>query len=482
MKLGSHNASELIDQEYKYGFSTELDSDSAPKGLNEDTVRLISGKKNEPEFMLQWRLKAYKHWLTLTAPTWQHVTYAPIDYQDIIYYSAPKSKTDQPKSLDEVDPELRTMFDKLGISLREQERLSGIAVDAVVDSISVATTFKAKLGELGIIFCSFSEAVREHPDLIKKYLGTIVPYTDNFFATLNSAVFSDGSFCYIPRGVKCPMELSTYFRINAADTGQFERTLIIAEEGSSVSYLEGCTAPMRDKNQLHAAVVELIALDNAEIKYSTVQNWYPGDKQGKGGIFNFVTKRGKCKGVNSRISWTQVETGSAITWKYPSVILQGDNSVGEFYSVALTNNYQQADTGTKMIHLGKNTKSTIISKGISAGHGQNTYRGLVKIQKNATGSRNYSQCDSLLLGSRCGAHTFPYIEVHNSSSQVEHEASTSKISEDQLFYCKSRGIPTEDAVTMIVNGFCKQVFKHLPMEFAVEAQKLLGVSLEGAVG
>jgi Fe-S cluster assembly protein SufB len=436
--------------------------------------------------MLEWRLKAYRHWVKMEKsegePKWANIKYPSIDYQNIIYYSAPKKQGEGPKSLDEVDPKLLETFEKLGIPLAEQKRLSGIAVDAVFDSVSVATTFKEKLSELGIIFCAFSEAVENHPELVQKYLGSVVPYTDNFFATLNSAVFTDGSFCYIPKGVRCPMELSTYFRINQADTGQFERTLIIADEGSYVSYLEGCTAPMRDTNQLHAAVVELIALDNAQIKYSTIQNWYPGDKEGKGGIYNFVTKRGKCLGRNSKISWTQVETGSAITWKYPSCILQGDNSIGEFYSVALTNNYQQADTGTKMIHLGKNTKSTIISKGISAGHGQNTYRGLVKMQKGATGSRNYSQCDSLLLGDKCGAHTFPYLEVNNSSSQVEHEASTSKIGEDQLFYCKQRGISAEDAVNMIVNGFCKTVLRELPMEFAVEAQKLLGVSLEGSVG
>jgi Fe-S cluster assembly protein SufB len=432
--------------------------------------------------MLEWRLKAYRHWLTMKEPSWANVKYPAIDYQNIIYYSAPKSKKAGPKSLDEVDPELLEMYKKLGISLQEQERLAGVAVDAVFDSVSVATTFRGKLAEMGVIFCSFSEAVQEHPELVKKYLGSVVPYTDNFFATLNSAVFSDGSFCYIPKGVRCPMELSTYFRINAKDTGQFERTLIVAEEGAYVSYLEGCTAPMRDENQLHAAVVELVALDNAQIKYSTVQNWYPGDKQGKGGIYNFVTKRGKCLGVNSKISWTQVETGSAITWKYPSCILQGENSVGEFYSVALTNNYQQADTGTKMIHIGKNTRSTIVSKGISAGHGQNTYRGAVKILKGATGARNYSQCDSLLLGDKCGAHTFPYIEVKNSTAQMEHEASTSKIGEDQIFYCKQRGLSAEDAVSMIVNGFCKEVFRELPMEFAVEAQKLLGVSLEGSVG
>jgi Fe-S cluster assembly protein SufB len=472
---------DLANQTYKYGFSTDLDVDEVPKGLSEATVRLISNKKKEPPFLLEWRLKAYRHWLTLKEPEWAQVKYPKIDYQNIIYFSAPKPKKTL-QSLDEVDPEMLSMFDKLGISLDEQKRLSNVAVDAVVDSVSVATTFKAKLGELGIIFCSFSEAVQNHPELIKKYLGTIVPYTDNYFATLNAAVFTDGSFCYIPKGVRCPMELSTYFRINAAGTGQFERTLIVAEEGSYVSYLEGCTAPMRDENQLHAAVVELVAMDNAHIKYSTVQNWYPGDKEGKGGIYNFVTKRGKCRGVNSKISWTQVETGSAITWKYPSVILQGDNSIGEFYSVALTNNLQQADTGTKMIHLGKNTKSTIISKGISAGRGQNTYRGLVKIQKNADHARNYSQCDSLLLGDKCGAHTFPYIEVKNKTARVEHEASTSKIGEDQLFYCKQRGISAEDAVSMIINGFCKDVFINLPMEFAVEAQKLLGVSLEGSVG
>ncbi len=476
---------DLANQEYKYGFVTDLESDTAPPGLNEDIVRLISAKKNEPPFMLEWRLKAFRHFETLAKsaaePQWAMVHYPAIDYQKIIYYSAPKPKK-KLESLDEVDPEVREMFTKLGISLQEQERLSGVAVDAVVDSVSVATTFKGKLAELGIIFCSFAEAVREHPDLVQKYLGSVVPHTDNFFAALNSAVFSDGSFCYVPKGVRCPMELSTYFRINAADTGQFERTLLIADEGAYVSYLEGCTAPIRDENQLHAAVVELVALDNAEIKYSTVQNWYPGDKEGKGGIYNFVTKRGACRGANSTISWTQVETGSAITWKYPSCILQGDNSVGKFYSVALTNNYQQADTGTKMIHIGKNTKSTIISKGISAGHGQNTYRGLVKMMKGADGARNYSQCDSLLLGDKCGAHTFPYLEVKNASAQVEHEASTSKIGENQLFYCQQRGLSTEDAVSMIVNGFCKEVFKELPMEFAVEAQKLLSVSLEGAVG
>ena len=475
----------LANREYKYGFVTDIPADTVPRGLNEDIIRLISEKKKEPPFMLQWRLKAYRHWIKLqkseAEPKWANIHYPPIDYQDIIYYSAPKQKKAL-GSLEEVDKELLKTFDKLGIPLEEQKRLTGVAVDAVFDSVSVATTFKEKLSELGIIFCSFSEAVQNHPELVKRYLGSVVPYTDNFFAALNAAVFSDGSFCYIPKGVRCPMELSTYFRINAAETGQFERTLIIAEEDSYVSYLEGCTAPMRDVNQLHAAVVELVAYENAYIKYSTVQNWYPGDKEGKGGIYNFVTKRGKCLGARSKISWTQVETGSAITWKYPSVILQGNDSVGEFYSVALTNNYQQADTGTKMIHIGKNTKSTIISKGISAGHGQNTYRGLVKVLKSAVNSRNYSQCDSLLLSDKCGAHTFPYLTVMNNSSKVEHEASTSKIGEDQLFYCKQRGISAEDAVTMIVNGFCKQVFKELPMEFAVEAQKLLGVSLEGSIG
>ena len=472
----------LATQEYKYGFVTDIEADSAPPGLNEDIIRFISAKKREPEFLLAWRLKAYRHWLKMTEPTWHNVHYSPIDYQSIVYYSAPKSQKDGPQSLDEVDPELLATYEKLGIPLNEQAALSGVAVDAVFDSVSVATTFKDKLSEMGVIFGSFSEAVENHPDLIEKYLGTVVPTTDNFFAALNSAVFSDGSFCYIPKGVRCPMELSTYFRINAANTGQFERTLIIADEGAYVSYLEGCTAPMRDENQLHAAVVELIALDNAQIKYSTVQNWYPGDKDGKGGIYNFVTKRGKCQGVNSKISWTQVETGSAITWKYPSCILIGDNSVGEFYSVAVTNNHQQADTGTKMIHIGKNTSSTIISKGISAGYGQNAYRGLVKIQKGAEGARNFSQCDSMLMGDKCGAHTFPYLEVKNSTAQVEHEATTSKIGEDQIFYLNQRGISTEDAVGMIVNGFCKDVFRELPMEFAVEAQKLLGVSLEGSVG
>ena len=460
---------------------TEIEEETVPKGLNEDIIRLISSKKKEPDFLLEWRLKAYRHWLTMKEPKWANVHYPPIDYQDIIYYAAPKRK---PKwnSLEEVDPELLRTFERLGIPLEEQKRLSGVAVDAVFDSVSVATTYKEKLAELGIIFCSFSEAVQNYPDLVQRYLGSVVPYTDNFFAALNSAVFSDGSFCYIPKGVRCPMELSTYFRINASETGQFERTLIIAEEGAYVSYLEGCTAPMRDENQLHAAVVELIAHKNAEIKYSTVQNWYPGDKDGKGGIYNFVTKRGLCLGDNSKISWTQVETGSAITWKYPSVILKGDNSVGEFYSVALTNNYQQADTGTKMIHIGKNTRSTVISKGISAGHGNNTYRGLIKIMKNASGARNYSQCDSLLIGDKCGAHTFPYIEVRNNSARLEHEATTSKIGEDQLFYCNQRGLSTEDAVNLIVNGYCKEVFRHLPMEFAVEAQKLLALSLEGSVG
>ncbi len=481
MATATQKLDELITQEYKHGFVTDVEADVIPKGLSEDVVRLISAKKNEPEFMLEWRLKAYRHWLTMTEPKWPNVHYPPIDYQEIIYYSAPKTTTG-PKSLDEVDPELLETYEKLGIPLKEREILAGVAVDAVFDSVSVATTFKDKLGSMGIIFCSFSEAVQEHPELVRQYLGSVVPYTDNFFATLNSAVFSDGSFCYIPKGVRCPMELSTYFRINAKNTGQFERTLIIAEEGSYVSYLEGCTAPMRDENQLHAAVVELVALDNARIKYSTVQNWYPGDKEGKGGIYNFVTKRGDCRGANSHISWTQVETGSAITWKYPSCILRGDNSVGEFYSVALTNHFQQADTGTKMIHIGKNTTSTIVSKGISAGKGQNAYRGLVRIGKGAENARNYTQCDSLLLGDKCGAHTFPYIEVGNPTAKVEHEASTSRVSEDQLFYCMQRGISAEDAVSMIVNGFCKEVFKELPMEFAVEAQKLLGVSLEGSVG
>jgi Fe-S cluster assembly protein SufB len=476
---------ELAEREYKWGFITEVDEERIPRGLSEEMVRLISSKKREPEFMLQWRLKAYHHWASLekaqAEPKWANIKYPPIDYQDIVYYSAPKKKPTL-DNLEQMDPEILLAYEKLGIPLAEQKMLANVAVDAVFDSVSVATTFKAKLAELGIIFCSFSEAVLDHPELVKKYLGSVVPYTDNFFAALNAAVFSDGSFVYIPKGVRCPMELSTYFRINAAETGQFERTLIIADDDAYVSYLEGCTAPIRDKNQLHAAVVELVALDNAQIKYSTVQNWYPGDKEGKGGIYNFVTKRGKCLGVNSKISWTQVETGSAITWKYPSCILQGDNSVGEFYSVALTNNYQQADTGTKMIHLGKNTRSTIVSKGISAGHGQNTYRGGVKILKGAAGARNYTQCDSLLIGDKCGAHTFPYIEVRNSSARMEHEASTSKIGEDQLFYLRQRGLTAEDAVSMIVNGFCKRVFRELPMEFAVEAQKLLSISLEGSVG
>src|SRR5438445_13080802 len=471
----------LSDEGYKYGFVTDIESDSAPPGLDEDTVRFISAKKGEPEWLLEWRLAAFRAWREMPEPEWAKVEFPPIDYQAASYYSAPRQQA-TPKSLDEVDPELLRTYEKLGIPLREREILAGVAVDAVFDSVSVATTFKGQLAELGIIFCSFGEAVREHPELVKRYLGTVVPQNDNFFAALNSAVFSDGSFAYIPPGVRCPMELSTYFRINAANTGQFERTLLIADEGAYVSYLEGCTAPMRDENQLHAAVVELVALDNAEIKYSTVQNWYPGDKDGKGGIYNLVTKRGACRGVNSKISWTQVDTGSAITWKYPSCILRGDNSVGEVYSAALTNHFQQADTGTKMIHIGKNTKSTIVSKGISAGNGQNAYRGLVKIMKGATNSRNYSQCDSLLLSDRCGAHTFPYIEVRNTTSTVEHEASTSKIGEDQIFYCKQRGLSAEDAVNMIVNGFCKEVFRELPMEFAVEAQKLLGVSLEGSVG
>ncbi|MHC4972087.1 MAG: Fe-S cluster assembly protein SufB [Planctomycetota bacterium] len=473
---------ERIDQEYKWGFVTDIEAESAPPGLNEEIVRFISMKKEEPEWMLQWRLKAYEGWLKMDEPTWPNVHYPPIAYQDACYYSAPIQDKDRPKSLDEVDPELLKTYEKLGIPLREQEALAGVAVDAVFDSVSVATTFKGKLEEMGVIFCSFGEAVREHPELVQRYIGSVVPQNDNFFAALNSAVFTDGSFVFVPKGVRCPMELSTYFRINAANTGQFERTLIIAEEGAYVSYLEGCTAPMRDENQLHAAVVELVALDDAEIKYSTVQNWYPGDKEGKGGIYNFVTKRGACRGRRSKISWTQVETGSAITWKYPSCLLQGDDSVGEFYSVALTNNFQQADTGTKMIHLGKNTKSTIVSKGISAGKGQNAYRGLVKIMPKASNARNHSQCDSMLIGDKCGAHTFPYIEVRNKSAQVEHEATTSKIGEDQLFYCKQRGISEEDAVSMIVNGFCKEVFRVLPMEFAVEAQKLLSVSLEGSVG
>ncbi len=472
----------LADQEYKYGFVTDVESDTIPPGLNEGIIRVISAKQEEPRWLLEWRLKAFRHWQTMIEPRWPKVTYPPIDYQEIIYYAAPKSDSDRPKSLDDVDPEVRETFEKLGISLNEQERLTGVAVDAVFDSVSVATTFRDKLSEMGVIFCSFSEAVKEYPELVRKYLGTVIPYGDNFFAALNSAVFTDGSFCYIPKGVRCPMELSTYFRINTMNTGQFERTLIVADEGSAVSYLEGCTAPMRDENQLHAAVVELIALDNATIKYSTVQNWYPGDKEGKGGIYNFVTKRGACRGFRSKISWTQVETGSAITWKYPGCLLQGDESVGEFYSVAMANNYQQADTGTKMIHIGKNTKSTIVSKGISAGRGQNSYRGLVHIMKGAENARNYSQCDSMLIGDRCGAHTFPYIDVRNDTATTEHEASTSKIGEDQIFYCNQRGIATEDAVNMIVNGFCKEVFRVLPMEFAVEAQKLLEVSLEGSVG
>src|SRR5271154_1437068 len=470
----------LTATKYKYGFSTEIAMEEFPKGLSEEIVRLISAKKQEPEWMLAWRLKAYETWKGMEEPNWARVSYPKIDYNGIYYYAAPSGPA--PKSLDEVDPDLIAMYEKLGIPLNERAALAGVGVDAVFDSVSVAPTFRESLAKAGVIFCPISEAVREHPELVKQYLGSVVPPSDNFFAALNSAVFTDGSFVFIPRGVACPMELSTYFRINARNTGQFERTLIIAEEGASVSYLEGCTAPMRDENQLHAAVVELVALDNSTIKYSTVQNWYPGDKEGKGGIYNFVTKRGACRGVNSKISWTQVETGSAITWKYPSCLLIGDNSVGEFYSVALTNNYQQADTGTKMIHIGKNTTSTIVSKGISAGHGQNTYRGAVKILKSASHARNYSQCDSMLLGDKCGAHTFPYIEVKNTSSQVEHEASTSKIGEDQIFYCRQRGISTEDAVSMIVHGFCKEVFRELPMEFAVEAQKLLGVSLEGSVG
>ncbi len=482
MSTATETIEGLVQKEYKYGFYTDVETDSAPPGLNEDIIRLISAKKDEPQFMLDWRLKAYRHWLTMKEPAWPHVHYPPIDYQKAVYYSAPKKQGQGPKSLDEVDPKLLETYEKLGIPLKERERLAGVAVDAVFDSVSVGTTFQKQLAEKGVIFCSFTEAVHNHPDLVKKYLGMVVPYTDNFFAALNSAVFSDGSFCFIPKGVRCPMELSTYFRINAANTGQFERTLIVAEEGSSVSYLEGCTAPMRDEHQLHAAVVELIAFDHAQIKYSTVQNWYPGDAQGRGGIYNFVTKRGLCKGRNSKISWTQVETGSAITWKYPSCILLGDNSVGEFYSVAVTNNYQQADTGTKMLHIGKNTRSTIVSKGIAAGHGQNSYRGLVKVQKSAVNARNFSQCDSLLIGDKCGAHTFPYIEVKNTTARVEHEASTSKIGEDQIFYCNQRGLATQDAVNMIVNGFCKEVFRELPMEFAVEAQKLLGVSLEGSVG
>ncbi len=482
MSTTQPNFEDITNQPYKYGFITEIDSESVPPGLDESVVRLISAKKQEPEWLLEWRLKAYRYWLQMTEPTWHNVHYPPINYNEIVYYSAPKNQA-KPNSLDEVDPELLRTYERLGIPLKEQQILAGVvAVDAVFDSVSVATTFKGKLKEMGIVFCSFSEAVKEHPDLIQKWLGSVVPQTDNYFGALNSAVFSDGSFVYVPPGVRCPMELSTYFRINAKGTGQFERTLIVADKGAYVSYLEGCTAPMRDENQLHAAVVELVALDDATIKYSTVQNWYPGDKDGKGGIYNFVTKRGKCQGRNSKISWTQVETGSAITWKYPSCILLGDNSVGEFYSVAVTNNRQQADTGTKMIHIGKNTKSTIVSKGISAGFGQNTYRGQVKILKGADGARNYSQCDSMLMGDQCGAHTFPYIDVANPTATVEHEATTSKIGEDQIFYCRQRGLSAEDAVSMIVNGFCKEVFRELPMEFAVEAQKLLGISLEGSVG
>ena len=481
MSTASPKIEDFINRGYDAGFVTDIEADSIPPGLNEDVVRLISAKKDEPPFMLEWRLRAFRHWQSMTEPHWQNVRYAPIDYQDITYFSAPRSSGDAPKSLEDVDPKLLETYEKLGIPMRERELLAGVAVDAVFDSVSVATTFKSKLAEQGIIFGSFSDAVREHPELVQKYLGSVVPYTDNYFAALNSAVFSDGSFCFIPKGVRCPMELSTYFRINAAKTGQFERTLIIAEEGATVSYLEGCTAPMRDENQLHAAVVELYAHNDASIKYSTVQNWYPGDTEGRGGIYNFVTKRGLCE-ANAKISWTQVETGSAITWKYPSVILKGDNAVGEFYSVALTNHHQQADTGTKMIHIGKNTRSTILSKGISAGRGQNSYRGLVKVMKSAAGARNYTQCDSLLIGDKCGAHTFPYMEVRNASATVEHEATTSKISDDQLFYCMQRGLSAEDAVSMIVSGFCKQVFKELPMEFAVEAQKLLGVSLEGSIG
>jgi len=482
MENASTEIGSFLDREYEAGFVTDVESVSLPKGLSEDTIRQLSAKKREPEFLLEWRLQAYRKWLEMTPPEWAAVSFPPIDFQDIVYYSAPKSKVDGPKSLDEVDPELLRTYEKLGVPLHERARLAGVAVDAVFDSVSVATTFRKQLAEVGVIFCSFSEAVHDHPELIKQYLGTVVPPSDNFYAALNSAVFSDGSFVYIPKGVRCPMELSTYFRINARDTGQFERTLIIAEEGASVSYLEGCTAPMRDENQLHAAVVELIALDDAKIKYSTVQNWYPGDKDGKGGIYNFVTKRGDCRGARSRISWTQVETGSAITWKYPSVILRGDDSVGEFYSVALSNHRQQADTGTKMIHMGRNTSSTIISKGISAGHGSNTYRGLVRITPKAENARNYTQCDSLLIGKECAAHTFPTIEAQNPSAHIEHEATTSRVGEDQLFYAMQRGLSAEDAVSMIVNGFCKEVFKELPMEFAVEAQKLLGVSLEGSVG
>jgi Fe-S cluster assembly protein SufB len=482
MQTSTDTIEQFATQEYKFGFITDVEQDTLPPGLSEDVIRFISAKKEEPEWLLEWRLKAYRHWLDQKEPEWANIHYPPIDYQSIIYYAAPKKKGEGPKSLEEVDPEILKTYEKLGIPLREQEILAGVAVDAVFDSVSVATTFKGKLAEMGIIFCSFSEAVKNHPELVREYLGSVVPYTDNFFATLNSAVFSDGSFVYVPKGVRCPMELSTYFRINAKSSGQFERTLIIADEGAYVSYLEGCTAPMRDENQLHAAVVELVALKGATIKYSTVQNWYPGDENGKGGIYNFVTKRGKCDGANAKISWTQVETGSAITWKYPSVILKGDGSVGEFYSVALTKGWQQADTGTKMIHIGKNTTSTIVSKGISAGNGQNTYRGAVRILKGADGARNFSQCDSMLIGDQCGAHTFPYIDVQNPTARMEHEATTSKIGEDQIFYCNQRGIATEDAVSMIVNGFCKEVFRELPMEFAVEAQKLLAINLEGSVG
>ncbi|HET7586685.1 MAG TPA: Fe-S cluster assembly protein SufB [Gammaproteobacteria bacterium] len=481
MATQSNEVENLVRREYEHGFVTDIEADTVPPGLDEDVIRLISARKNEPEFMLEWRLKAFRHWLTMREPKWAHVHHEPIDYQAISYYSAPKKK-DGPKSLDEVDPKLLETYDKLGIPLHEQKMLAGVAVDAVFDSVSVATTFKKKLAEAGVIFCPISEAVQKYPELVQQYLGSVVPYSDNFFATLNSAVFTDGSFVYVPKGVRCPMELSTYFRINAANTGQFERTLIIADEGSHVSYLEGCTAPMRDENQLHAAVVELVALKDAQIKYSTVQNWYPGDENGKGGIYNFVTKRGECRGDNSKISWTQVETGSAITWKYPGCVLTGNNSVGEFYSVAVANNYQQADTGTKMVHIGNNTRSTIVSKGISAGHGQNAYRGLVKVIGKASGARNYTQCDSLLMGDECGAHTFPYIEAKNPTAQIEHEATTTRIGADQLFYLRQRGLSEEDAVNMIVNGFCKEVFKELPMEFAVEAQKLLGVTLEGAVG
>jgi Fe-S cluster assembly protein SufB len=482
MSTATETIEELVKTEYKYGFVTDVETESTPPGLSEETIRHISAKKKEPTWLTEWRIKAYQYWLKMPEPTWQFVKYPKIDFQDISYFSQPKPNANAPKSLDEVDPKLLETYEKLGIPLRERGRLAGVAVDAIFDSVSVGTTYREELAKKGIIFCSFSEAVHEHPDLVKKYLGSVVPYTDNYYAALNSAVFTDGSFCYIPKGVRCPMELSTYFRINAAKSGQFERTLIIADDSASVSYLEGCTAPMRDENQLHAAVVELVALEQAEIKYSTVQNWYPGDENGVGGIYNFVTKRGLCKGKNSRITWTQVETGSAITWKYPSCILLGDGSKGEFYSVAVVNNMQQADTGTKMIHIGKNTKSTIVSKGISAGRGQNSYRGLVEIRKSAANARNFSQCDSMLIGAKCGAHTFPYIEVKNTTASVEHEASTSKIGEDQIFYCNARGLSTQDAVNMIVNGFCKEVFKELPMEFAVEAQKLLGVSLEGSVG